>query len=120
MRWIYHIPHSWEPGRRHPWGTVWLKPDGSVPDRPAISLTIDAFGDTSDPAHGSERALFQEEALAKLGGKECWIGGDEMIVNVRDFNRAEFLDWVQVWLRQIDPGFETLGPGRREVFSWPA
>jgi hypothetical protein len=117
MNWKYHIPHVFELGQRKPWAEVWLLPQDPRFSVRSICLTVDAFGDASDPTHGSDRLAFQEEALVKLGNDPYWISGRDMIVRVRDLGREDFLDWVKVWLQKIDPGFGELTPGSFEDFS---
>ena len=102
MRWKYYIPHTWDPpSLRVPWAEIWLLPDDPNYKGKSIWLTIDALGDPSDPTHGSERAEFQRDALKKLGSKDLWIDGSDMIVRVRDFNKKEFLNFVKVWLNEV-------------------
>jgi hypothetical protein len=97
MNWKYHIPHVWDTPRAV-WEDVYLRPDVPDSDEQSVWLTIDALGDASDPNHGSDRAEFQKEALAKLGENAYWTDGADMIVRVRDFSKEEFLSWVKVWL----------------------
>lgn len=99
MNWKYHIPHTWE-SPRGVWEDVWLLPDDPNYKGESIWLTIDAFGDVSDPDYGSERADFQKEALKRLGDKQYWIGSGEMIVRATDFTKDELLHWVKVWLEE--------------------
>jgi hypothetical protein len=117
MNWKYHVPHAWEPGKRCPWAEVRLLPQDPRFSARSICLTVDAFGDTSDPTHGSDRLAFQQEALKKLNNAPYWISGPEMIVQVRDFGHQDFLEWVRVWLQTMDPGFGTLTLGSFEEFS---
>jgi hypothetical protein len=75
------------------------------------------LGDSEDPTHGDDRSEFQKEALQKLGDKDYWISGAEMIVRARDFSREEFLEWVKVWIRNLDPNYGELIPGSYEEFN---
>jgi hypothetical protein len=99
MNWKYHIPHVWNTTRTV-WEDVYLLPDLPDHESESIWLTIDALGDAADPAHGSDREEFQREALEKLGDKEDWVGGADMIIRARDFSKEELLQWVKVWLRE--------------------
>ena len=60
---------------------------------------------------------FRREALEKLGDDTYWISGADMIVRTRDLGREDFLDWVRIWLRKVDPGFGTMNSGSFEDFS---
>lgn len=105
MKWKYHIPHTWDPpSRRMGWADVWLLPDDLSYEGDSLWLTIDALGGGADDMDPGE---FRQEALKKLGDRDFWIktGDDvcsvkdcDMIVRVEDFNRAEFLVWVQKWI----------------------
>jgi hypothetical protein len=99
MNWKYYIPHVWDTPRTV-WEDIYLLPDVPDPEPQSIWLTIDALGDAADLAHGSERAEFQRIALARLGDREFWIDGAEMIVRARDFSQEELLGWARVWLTE--------------------
>jgi len=65
MKWKYHIPHIWD-SPREVWEDIWLLPDDPNYKRgESIWLTIDAFGEASDPSHGSDRAEFQKKSTEK-------------------------------------------------------
>lgn len=115
--WKYCIPHTWESGNRTPWADIWLMPQDPRFRGRSVPLTIDALGDSEDPTHGDDRSEFQKEALQKLGDKDYWISGAEMIVRARDFSREEFLEWVKVWIRNLDPNYGELIPGSYEEFN---
>jgi hypothetical protein len=105
MKWRYHIPHTWEPpSQRMGWADVWLLPDDPGYHGESIWLTIDALGGGADDM---DRGEFREEALNKLGDFDFWIRTSDdtstlkdcdMIVRAEDFDRAEFLGWVQKWI----------------------
>lgn len=105
MKWKYHIPHTWEPPtQRMGWADIWLLPDDPAYDGESLWLTIDALSGGADDMEPGE---FRQEALQKLGDRDLWIrcGDDactakdsDMIVHAEDFDRTEFLGWVQRWI----------------------
>lgn len=95
--WKYCLPHIWD-RPREVWEDVYLLPDDPAYTGPGLHLTIDAFGNVLEPSHGSDRAAFQEEALAKLAGAPYRIDGDEMLLRQEDFSRDELVGWIRVWL----------------------
>jgi hypothetical protein len=99
MNWKYYVPHVWDTPRTV-WEDIYLLPDVPDPEPKSIWLTVDALGDIADPAHDSDREEFQRTALAKLGDREYWIEGAEMIVRARDFSQEELLGWVRIWLAE--------------------
>jgi hypothetical protein len=101
MKWKYYIPHQWTQPRTV-WEDIWLLPANPGYAGQSIWLTIDALGDMIHPE--SDRAEFQEKALAKLGDKDFWIEAADMIVRAEDFDKEEFLGWVHIWLKET--GFE--------------
>ena len=108
MKWLYHIPHVWDTSTdRHVWEDVYLLPDAASDGTPSLWLTIDALGDPEVPEHGSDRAEFRAESLAKLGDADWHIHESSMVVRAVDFNLAELLEWVHVYLRET--GFDCAG-----------
>ncbi len=99
MNWRYHIPSIWH-SPRQVWEDIFLLPDAPDYEGDSIWLTIDALGDPDNPAHGSDRAEFIVEALVKLGNNPFWIDGTDMIVRAVDFDKAELLAWVKIWLTE--------------------
>ena len=95
--WKYCFPHVWD-SPRQVWEDVYLLPDSDSYTGPGFFLTVDALGNADNPAHGTDRAEFQKEALAKLGTAEYFIDEGEMIVRREDFTKKELLAWVRVWL----------------------
>ncbi len=91
-------------------------PEDSRASGRTIWLTVDALGDVNNPKHGSERREYQPELLQKLGDSAFWIHGDDMVVRQVDFNKLEFLEWVKVWIRNVDPELSELILGKREEF----
>src|SRR5439155_21764974 len=66
----------------------------------AIWLTIDALGnvETSEYDSGSDNG--RSDALEKLGDRQYYIDGTDMLIRLTDFSKEELLDWVRVWLRE--------------------
>src|SRR5689334_18521242 len=95
--WKYCLPHVWD-RPREVWEDVYLLPDDPAYVGPGLHFTVDAFGNVLEPSHGSDRAAFQEEALAKLAGAPFWIDGDQMLLRQEDFSRDELMGWIRVWL----------------------
>ena len=86
------------------WADVWLLPDDPAYQGDSAWLTIDALGGGPDDMGPGE---FRREALEKLRDRDFWVkSGDDassvkdcdMIVRAENFDRAEFLVWVQKWL----------------------
>ncbi len=101
MKWLYHIPHVWDaPTDRHVWEDVYLQPESAPNGTPSLWLTVDALGDPKIPEHGSDRAEFRMESLAKLGDGDWHINESHILVRSVDFNFAELLDWAYFWLRE--------------------
>jgi hypothetical protein len=98
MKWRYLIPHQWPSGSRKPWAEAWLLPTDGRLEGKSVAITIDALGDSKNPAHGDDRVAFQEDARKKLARMSYYINGPEMIVDATDFNLSEFLGWVKVWI----------------------
>jgi hypothetical protein len=78
--------------------------DDPTYDGESVWLTIDALSGGADDMHPGE---FRGEALQKLGDNVFWIrtGDDrsivkdcDMIVRAEDFDKTEFLRWVQKWI----------------------
>lgn len=116
MKWHYLIPHEWPAGDRTPWAEIWLLPSDNRFEGRSAAITIDAIGDPEDPSHGDDRKAFQVDARKKLAGKPYYINGQEMIVDVRDFNRSEFLEWVKIWVATIQAGPVELERGHLKEF----
>lgn len=95
--WKYCFPHVWDRPRQV-WEDVYLLPDDPTFTGPGLHLTVDAFGNVLDPSHGSDRAEFQETALAMLAGAPYYIEGDQMWLRQEDFSRDELVGWTRVWL----------------------
>ena len=105
MKWLYHIPHVWDaPTDRHVWEDVYLLPESAPDGMPSLWVTVDALGDPTVPEHGSDRAEFCAESLVTLGDNDWHINETNMLVRPIDFNLAELLDWVRIWLRET--GFD--------------
>ena len=98
MKWKYYIPHVWHT-ERTTWENVYLLPDSAAYDGRAIWLTVDALGFFEDTLGGSEEEQNRVQAERKLGDREYWIEGTDMIVRASDFTQAELLSWVRVWLQ---------------------
>jgi hypothetical protein len=112
VNWKYHIPHIWDPPtRRMGWAEVWLLPDDPEYRGESVWLTIDAL--SGGPDFGVEPGEFRRQALEKIGERPFWIrprgdanarleaGADcDMLVRAEDFDREEFLKWVELWLRE--------------------
>jgi hypothetical protein len=124
MKWKYHIPHTWEPpSQRMGWADVWLLPDDPAYDGDSVWLTIDALGGGADDMEPGE---FRREALEKLGGRDFWIKTADdassakdcdMIVRAENFDRAEFLVWVQKWIESQGWQFSSLLQAPFEEFE---
>ena len=103
MKWKYYIPHTWDP----PSGImlcadVWLLPDDPEYRGKSVWLTIEALGTPTGPprwADMSEEEAYQQ-ALKKLGDKDMRVEDGYMLVRVEEFNRKEFLEWVEVWMNE--------------------
>ena len=97
MNWKYFIPHIWEEGLTT-WEDIFLLPDSPEYKDDAVWLTIDALGDVDDP----ESMGIPLEAIAyrldKLGDRDYWIEGGDMIARTEAFDKPEFLQWVRVWM----------------------
>lgn len=89
---------------------VYLLPDDDAYTDDALWLTIDALGDPSNSAHGSERA----ELEARLAGPSFVIEGANMSVNV---DQGELLAWVRVYLEASGLHVKWLLKATFEVFE---
>ena len=99
MNWKYYCPRTWDEPRQV-WEEVHLLPDDPSYKGEAIWLTVDALGDAQNPAHGSDRAAFQEEALQKLGDNAFHIEVSDMIVRQTDFSMPELVEFARLFLTQ--------------------
>ena len=78
MNWKYFTPHAWD-DRSKTWEDIFLLPDTPEYKDDAVWLTIDALGEVDDP---ESMGITQQEVtsmLEKLGDKDCWIEGGDMI-----------------------------------------
>ena len=116
MKWRYYFVHRWDRPRLV-WEDIYLAPDMPGYDGPSIWLTIDALGDEQDPSHGSDRAEAKALFLSKLGDQDYHIDGTDMIVRARDFDRAELLRWVRIWLNESGLQVTQLVRGTLEDFA---
>jgi hypothetical protein len=124
MKWKYHIPHVWDPPtERVGWADVWLLPDDPAYNGGSLWLTIDAL---SGGAFDTEPGAFRAEALRKLGDREFWVKSEDemssakdcdMIVRAENFDRAEFLGWVQKWIEHQELEFSGLIEAPFEDFA---
>ena len=115
MDWKYFIPHIWD-REREVWEDVYLLPVDSDYDGEALCLTVDAFGNTDIAEHGSDRAIFQVEALQKLGDKPFYMDDSSLLIRDEDFTKQELLAWVRVWLQELGFTVTSLIEGSRDEF----
>lgn len=119
MEWKYYIPHVWERDRQV-WEDVYLLPAKGEYVGQALWLTIDALGDVDDPEHGSDRREFQAESLQRLGDRDYYMDGTDMVIRTRDFSKEELLEWALVWLRENGLPAITLIEGSIDEFQGKA
>ncbi len=119
MIWKYFIPHTWRSDRAL-WEDVYLLPVDSGHEGAALWLTIDAYGDPTDPELSEGRARFQAYADGQLGDRDFCIEGTDMIVKQRDFTKEELLAWVRVWLRENQLPVTDLREGTAREFAGKA
>jgi hypothetical protein len=119
MIWKYFIPHTWRSDRAL-WEDVYLLPDDARYEGRALWLTIDAYGDPTDPELSEGRAEFQAYAERQLAGRDFCIEGTDMIVKQCDFTKEELLDWVRVWLRENQLPVTDLQEGTPQEFAGKA
>jgi len=93
MKWKYYIPAEWKPDERHTWEDVWLLPGDENYRGESVWLTIDSLTSATE-------FLDEGHQHSQLQPGEFSIDGGDMIVGVNDFSKNEFLDWVEVWLRE--------------------
>jgi hypothetical protein len=105
------------------WADVWLLPDDPRYRGGSLWLTVDAL---SGGAFDMEEGEFREEALRKLGDAQFWsrkeddvcsVKDSDMIVRAEDFDRAEFLGWVQKWIEHQGWSFSGLVEAPFEDFA---
>jgi hypothetical protein len=120
MRWKYCIHHTW-PEERTEWAEAFVRPDDDTSPAHSLWVTIDCLGSASD---ASDSANEERETLRRwLGDRPYAVpengeaGDSDLVVNARDFTKAEFLDWIGVWLRAKGFTVSALVPAPLDEFA---
>lgn len=120
MRWKYCIHHTW-PEERTDWAEAFVRPDDDKPVPESLWVTIDCLG----PAFDASASADEDGAMLRrwLGGRPYAVaehgeaGDSDLVVNARDFTKAEFLGWIEVWLRAKGFTVSELVPAPLDEFA---
>ena len=99
MNWKYFIHHTW-PEERTEWAEAFVRPDDPAYTGDSLWVTIDCRDLGREPFRVVDR---QDDDA-------------DLLVNARDFTRAEFLEWMKVWLRAKGFTVTDLVPAALEEF----